>query len=138
MPEKNPNHLRIGVQNFRGFCLDPDDFGETSLWQWIKTEQFDVFGVPETNVNWDKMNGKERFNERFKERFEKGTIKAVKAHNSHANKLRSRYLHGGVAQFSLNQAAFRLIKNGFDPTKMGRYCWQLLQGKGGKRASESP
>ena len=128
---KHHRHFRIGMQNFGGFLIDPDEVGEESLWNLIKNYDFDIFGIPETNLNWSKLHGKQIFYNRYKERFEKGTIRTVKAHNIHGAYIQSRGLPGGVAQIATQQGAMRISQSGRDPLLLGRWCWQRLLGRNG-------
>lgn len=59
------------------------------------------------------------------------TMRIANAYNTHDNVARSQA--GGVVTMTFGHAAEAVIETGSDPWKLGRWSWQLLQGKANHR-----
>jgi hypothetical protein len=120
---KGADTLRIGLQNFGGFTTKFDDPVDESFREWITTELFDIYGVPEVGLYWPKVPAKLQLRERLREWWEPGTSHLVDASNRHAisTRIQRRARQwGGVMQLSKEHAAARVIESGRDPLGLGR------------------
>ena len=52
---KKTGRLRIGFQNFSGFTNNKYDPVDESLRQWVTNQEFDIFGISETNLYWPNV-----------------------------------------------------------------------------------
>jgi hypothetical protein len=120
------------VQNFGGMASKPNQPEDESLRRWITEQQFDVYGIPETDLYWPRVRANLQLHERVKEWWEQDTVHTVRAHNQN-QKCDSVTQWGGTAQISQGQAAFRVMESGRDPTRLGRWVWTLYRGKGNRR-----
>jgi hypothetical protein len=120
------------VQNFGGLASKPNQPEDESLRRWITEKQFDVYGIPETDLYWPRVRPNLQLHERLKEWWEQDTVHTVRAHNQN-QRCDSVTQWGGTAQISRGQAAFRVMESGRDPTRLGRWVWTLYRGKGNRR-----
>jgi hypothetical protein len=110
----------------------PNQPEDESLRRWITEQQFDIYGIPETDLYWPRVRANLQLHERLKEWWEQDTVHTVRAHNQN-QKCDSVTQWGGTAQISRGQAAFRVMESGRDPTRLGRWVWTLYRGKGNRR-----
>ena len=128
---KNDKHIRIGFQNFSGLSGRSDDITDDSLREWINDKNFDIFGIPEVNLYWPRVQKKLQFNDRVTNWWIPGTTRSKFAYNvKEKRKKRSVKQYGGTAQVSRNQAARREYERGSDFRGLGRWVWQKYRGKG--------
>jgi hypothetical protein len=52
---KEEGTLRAGVQNFDGMTSKPNQPEDESLRRWITEQQFDIYGIPETDLYWSRV-----------------------------------------------------------------------------------
>jgi hypothetical protein len=84
--------------------------------------------LAETNVSWGKLRGKDRWEERSMGWWEH--MRSITCHNTYDSP-KNIYQPGGTMMISTGKIKFRIIGSGTDPSKMGRWCWQLFSGKKG-------
>ena len=123
---KKKNVLRCGFLNIGGLTTQGNSLKDDLLRKGIKVYNFDVFGVAETNVDWQLLGEQDRLYMRTKEWWETSHLNFT--HNRVSPPLDKRQW-GGSALFSLNQAAHRVVDKGWDPTNMGRWCWTKFRGR---------
>jgi hypothetical protein len=124
--------MQLGFQNFNGFSSQFNDPVDDSVRQWITDNEFDIFGVSEMNLWWHALPAALQFRERIREWWDSGTVRSVFDYNRHDKRdavKKKKTQYGGTAQISRNAAALRQIEQGTDPEGLGRWCWQLYQGK---------
>jgi hypothetical protein len=61
---KEEGTLRCGVQNFRGLASKPNQPEDESLRRWITERKFDIYGIPETDLYWPRIQKKLQLQER--------------------------------------------------------------------------
>ncbi len=129
---KEEGILRGGVQNFGGLASKSNQPEDESLRRWITEQHFDIYGIPETDLYWPKIQQKLQLQERVREWWETDTTHTVRAYNQN-QQCTSKTQWGGTAQISRGQAAFRVMASGRDPTRLGRWVWTQYRGKGNRR-----
>lgn len=67
---KLDHHLRIGCRNINGMPLSSIHSKNDEIVRDINATQFDIFGMTETNINWRKLEDKDRLHGRMRGRFE--------------------------------------------------------------------
>jgi hypothetical protein len=105
------------------------------LGSFVLKNEFDIFGLAETNVNWSRLNASAQFHERTLHTWAK--THASLAYNrtvpsrspSSLRSLSAFHQYGGVALLSTTQAAHQVSKSGRDPTGLGRWTWTSYQGR---------
>jgi hypothetical protein len=123
---KKKNVLRCGFLNIGGLTTQGNSLKDDLLRKGINVYNFDVFGVAETNVDWQLLGEQDRLYMRTKEWWETSHLNFT--HNRVSPPL-DKCQWGGSALFSLNQAAHRVVDKGWDPTNMGRWCWTKFRGR---------
>ena len=89
----------------------------------------DILCLQEVNTNWSATPLTDRLDETTAGWFR--STKTVCAWNKKTGGS-ERFHYGGTAIILRNEAADRYIKSGVDPSGLGRWCWVLLRGYGGK------
>jgi len=124
---KKDNTLRLGFQNIGGFSTKPGKLKEDNIRAGITKWEFDVFGMVETNVDWRKVQEKEKLPSRTREWWANQHVSW--AHNRTGPPRQVRQ-YGGTALFSIDQASHRVIGKGQDNTDLGRWTWTKYKGRG--------
>ena len=128
--EKNDSTFRLGFWNCHGFPYD-DSSKLDAVANLIRNTQFDNIGLAELNRNWSKIPIYHRPSETLKKWLGPETTTQI-AHNQHV-KFTSKHVYGGTATITLGRETSRLLASGSDPTGLGRWSWQLLRGKNGRK-----
>jgi hypothetical protein len=120
--------LRLAAWNMGGIPTNPQDVKMDSLFAHISNNEIDILGIPEMNVHWKKVPAKERLEARTA-----GWFESLKLSTAYFDKYNSQatYQAGGVSQWAINSAAHRVTTTGKDPSGLGRWTWQMMQGKAG-------
>jgi hypothetical protein len=132
---KMNDSLRLGFQNIGGLPESSLHPKNDLLRAFVLKNEFDIFGLAETNVNWSRLNASAQFHERTLHTWDK--THASLAYNrtvpsrspSSLRSLLAFHQYGGVALLSATQAAHRVSKSGRDPTGLGRWTWTSYQGR---------
>jgi hypothetical protein len=132
---KMDESLRLGFQNIGGFPESPLHPKNYLIRSFVLKNEFDIFGLAESNVNWSQLNASAQFHERILHTWDK--THASLAYNrtvtsrspSSLRAVSSFHQYGGVALLSTTQAAHRVSKSGLDPTGLGRWTWTSYQGR---------
>jgi hypothetical protein len=59
----------------------PNQPEDKSLTRWITEQQFDIYGIPETNLYRPRIRANLQLHERLKDWWEQDTVRTVRAHN---------------------------------------------------------
>ena len=128
MRQKLPNTLRVVIQTISGFPVHHRHVKNRQIISFINANNVDICAMSEMNVCWHLLPIHERLHERTLGWWE--TL-----HISHGYNRNSRvgvaYQKGGVAIFSINNAAHRVIQTGHDPSGLGRWSWTRYRGRNG-------
>jgi hypothetical protein len=129
-PRRVPEgQIRISFVNIYGIPNNADHPKNNQIRESINKLGSSITGLAETNIHWNKVRGKDRWEERTRGWWENND-----RHIMGNNNLESpQYTHqpGGVMTTIRDKSMFRVIKQGVDPSRMGRWCWSLLSGKRG-------
>jgi len=124
--KKNSNILRIGFMNIGGFSLQKNKHKEERLRKNVTALEFDVFGMTELTTSWRLVNELASLYSRTRGWWEH-------LHICHSFNTSSPPVHqqqwGGTAIFSVNKAAHRVQKKGYDESNLGRWCWTQYKGQ---------
>ncbi len=104
--------MRLGFQIIGGFPIDRGKHKEEIIRQGITKWEFDVFGCPETNVDWRMVSEENKLFFRTKEWWD--SLHLSWAHNCAMKPTTTRQF-GGTALFSIGKASHRVIEKGSDP-----------------------
>ena len=120
--------VRIGFANIYGIPAGADHPKNTTLRESINYLGASIIGLAETNLYWKRLSGKDRWEER-----RRGWWENDKHIISHNNLEVPQFKHqpGGTMNIIRGEPTFRVISQGIDTSKMGRWCWTLLSGKRG-------
>jgi hypothetical protein len=121
---KNSNTLRLGFQNV---STQGGKLKEDNIRIGLQKFDFDIFGMAEMNVDWRMLKEHEKLPTRTKEWWEHQHVSWT--HNRTFAPRQARQ-YGGIALFSVNKAAHRVIDNGMDSSNLGRWSWTRYKGKG--------
>ena len=95
---------------------------------FFKKYNFDIMGLQETNLNWEKVPTQDQWEERTLGWW-KGGHTTIKAHNTE-DIVQTTIQPGGCLLTSVNAARRRIVGCGTDYRKLGRWAWTKYQGKG--------
>ena len=94
---------------------------------FLKNYNFDIMGFQETNLNWDKVEPKDQWDERTTGWW-KGGHTSIKAFNKE-DITSTIYQPGGCMIASVNSVKRKIIGCGVDTRRLGRWAWTRYQGK---------
>ena len=120
--------IRLAFANIHGISSNAAHPKNSMIRTAITNMGASIIGLAETNVSWNKLRGNNRWEERSLGWWE--DMISITNHNTMGNPKKF-YQPGGTMMITRGQAKFRVIKSGVDPSKMGRWCWQLFSGKAG-------
>jgi hypothetical protein len=123
---KASNTLRIGFQNIGGFTPKSKTLKDEIIRNGINTWEFDIIGLAETNVDWRLVGEEDKLIHRTKEWWE--SLHLSYSSNSTKPPIKPKQ-YGGVALFSINKAAHRVVSKGSDPSNLGRWTWTRYRGR---------
>lgn len=119
--------LRIGLLNHGGFPPEAAHGKNHDIREFVSKHGFDVVGLTENNLNWQKVPVQNRLHERTRGWFE--ALHLTTAYYQAFNGI-SEFLPGGVSLWSMKQAAHRVMESGRDATGLGRWVWTRYRGRG--------
>jgi hypothetical protein len=122
----NDKILRIGFVNCNGIPPLNAHPKNSSIFTTLTDHSFDIVGMAEVNLCWNKIASSQRWKSRTLGWWE--TSSSILAYNIN-DISNSYYQPGGTMQISINKAAHRIIQQGRDPSGLGRWCWSLFRGK---------
>ena len=126
MPRKDKEIIRIAFQNINGFGITKKDCKAERIREFMEENSIDIFGMAEMNVNWRIVGKKNTINDLTRGWFENQRVNT--AYNQHDRTCQN-YQPGGTAIITRNETSLRVLKEGQDERKLGRWCWQLFRGK---------
>jgi hypothetical protein len=103
-----------------------------SLRQWITGQEFDIFGISETNLYWPNVKPEIHLEERISGWWNPTTTRLTYAYNYQDKNMGHRRTrqYGGVAQITTGPVSLKYQAQGRDPSGLGRWTWQWFKGKG--------
>lgn len=122
----NDTTLRVGFININGIPQQNTHLKNKQIFNAVQDSEIDILGMTESNVNWNKMQSAHRWNTRINNWWECNT--SIMAFNTTDLQLK-KFQPGGTIMTSIGKAAHRVIKQGKDPSNLGRWCWSLYRGK---------
>jgi hypothetical protein len=127
--KKDYNMLRIGFLNVGGLKDKNSNYKDDALRTGLTCNEYDIFGLGETNLDWPHIQEQDKLYHRSKEWWESSHVSY--SHNcSGPPRLKQQW--GGTALLSCNKAVHRIIGKGIDNTKLGRWCWTRFHGQHSK------
>jgi hypothetical protein len=116
--------IRFGFNNINGMGTRQSDLRNKELYGFIKSGEFDIFGMTETNVAW--KNNPEHIKDIMHGWFRRMSVcyEYYRAYPGTAT-----FQVGGVAQIAVGDITSRMLKHGGDSTGQGRWTWHQLKGK---------
>ena len=120
--------VRLLFANIYGIPSTADHPKNSMVREAITKSGASITGFAETNIHWNKIQGKNRWEERSFGWWE--DIRSVTSNNSLENPNKY-YQPGGTMMITRGRTKFRITGSGVDPSKMGRWSWQLFSGKKG-------
>jgi hypothetical protein len=126
IPKKASNTLRIGFQTIGGFSTCSNTLKDEIIRNGVSTWEFDIMGFAETNVDWRLVSEEDKLAHRTKEWWE--TLHLSYSSNTTNTPIKSKQ-YGGVALFSINKAAHKVVGEGSDPSNLGRWTWSRYRGR---------
>jgi hypothetical protein len=127
MEKKKSNILRIGFNNINGFSNNNNNDYNNNLRSFISQYEFDLFGMSEININWNRSPIQVKDCTR-------GWFSRLQISYGHFSEFpgTSAFQVGGVMQFAINDLTARIQTTGNDRSGLGRWTWQTLRGKQGR------
>jgi hypothetical protein len=123
---KDGKTLRLGFQNVGGVPTKAGQPKDDFLRAGINKYDFDIMGIAESNVKWDFIPEADRLYNMTKNWWESSHL--ITSHNKTSSD-RNKKQYGGVAMWSLGQAAHRIPAKGQDPGGLGHWAWVQYRGK---------
>ena len=99
------------------------------LRQFLKKYEFDIMGLQETNLNWNKVGAIDTWEERTMGWW-KGGNTPIKANNK-KDIIDTIHQPGGCMMTTVNKAKRKIIGCGVDSRNLGRWAWTRYKGKQG-------
>ncbi len=124
--KKEKNTLRIGFQNIGGVPIQQGKHKDDIIKNGITKLDFDIFGIAEVNVNWTHVSEEHRLVNRSRHWWASSHFAST--HNKNST-TRATAQYGGVAMWSIDKAAHRVINKGQDPSGLGRWVWVRYRGE---------
>ncbi len=123
---KDNNIIRIMFQNIGGLGYNHENSKAESLKNFMNQYEVDIMTMAEVNVNWRRVTRQYSIYDLANQWFESKTISF--AYNQRA-RCKTGHLPGGVGIISRGEAALRNKEAKQDKSRLGRWSWNLLQGK---------
>jgi hypothetical protein len=121
-------HIRIAFVNIYGIPATTDHPKNSNIREAINQLGSTIVGLAETNISWKKLSGGDRWEERSR-----GWWEFHKFRYAYNSRETPHHTHqpGGTMLLSRGQPSLRNLKQGTDPSKLGRWSWALFSGKRG-------
>eukprot|EP00549_Striatella_unipunctata_P015450 CAMPEP_0118690060 /NCGR_PEP_ID=MMETSP0800-20121206/9859_1 /TAXON_ID=210618 ORGANISM="Striatella unipunctata, Strain CCMP2910" /NCGR_SAMPLE_ID=MMETSP0800 /ASSEMBLY_ACC=CAM_ASM_000638 /LENGTH=378 /DNA_ID=CAMNT_0006587575 /DNA_START=207 /DNA_END=1344 /DNA_ORIENTATION=- len=139
---KDKNSLRLGFQNVNGFPATNYSEKNQATYDFLQTNEFDVFGAAKLNCHWKNMPQDHRLPIRTYKWFSAAHTSTT---YNHTETPASNWQIGGVRIWSIDQMVHRISGQGSDQAGLSRWTWVRYRGKNqtairfvsGYRASKS-
>jgi hypothetical protein len=120
--------IRVIFVNIHGIPSLADHPKNTMIREAINKTGASIIGLAETNLDWNRLNGKNKWEDRSFGWWEDMT-------STHCNNIleqpKHHYQPGGNLQITRGKCRYRIIGSGRDKSNMGRWTWQRISGKTG-------
>lgn len=123
---KDDNTMRLLSVNINGLQQEKWKVKNDLLRHFLKTYDFDIMGLQETNLNWHMLQAKDQWEERTIGWWEGGHT-TIMAHNTQ-EMAPSAAQRGGTMLISINKPKSRILECGKDPSGLGRWVWTKYRG----------
>ncbi len=120
------NSTRIAFRNINSLPPSLPDPRHDQLLQDLRTGQFDIIGIAETNLRWHRVPNQDKPRQRFKSAFEHTHV--AYSYNLQDYDYLDKRQSGGTMIISKGVACNRIISWGSDERKLGRWTWVLYRG----------
>jgi hypothetical protein len=129
MPREKPKGATwVAFSNLGPGGLQPHDFSVIqSMHKFLQQWEIDYFGGCKIHVNWKHAPSYHHPQELF---FSENLLHPIMAYNINEDSHSPRQ-QGGTMAMAIGEMATRLHGQGTDPSGLGRWVWQVFQGKDG-------
>ena len=121
-------NIRLLFVNIHGIPATDEHPKNSMIREAITRTGASITGFAETNIHWNKLSGKNRWEERSLGWWE--DMRSTTCNNTMESP-KKYYQPGGTMMISRGRAKYRIVGSGIDPSNMGRWSWQLFSGKRG-------
>jgi len=118
--------MRVGFWNINKLPLSRWYDKSQYIVDTIVTKDFDIFGMAEMGLYWKAVNSHNQWNQRIDRSI---TNRSTLGYNKNEKERSDPYFPGGVGIVSTEEMVPCLQATGHDPTKLGRWVWQLFKGR---------
>ena len=123
---RDEKHFRVWYQNPNGIKVTDNDHSMKHMHQYLYEQQVDIACFAETNLEWNHKWVRRKLETTGRRRW-----KSFQATTSTSQRLFPKsYKPGGTMMFSARSIRTRIVEEGSDPFKMGRWTFQTFKGKG--------
>ncbi len=129
MPIKTETHFRLGFRNINTLPIQATNVKNDLLVQDIRENDFDLFGISETNIAWQNLPVRDRIHDRFCGKFE--FSKFVSSNNKDTS-FQEKQQSGGTLIICHGHTCARVMEWGTDKSVLGRWSWIRLRGSNGR------
>ncbi|KAL7536733.1 hypothetical protein ACHAXR_007367 [Thalassiosira sp. AJA248-18] len=130
--QKEDDALRFFSTNVNGLSFwQRRNYKVERLKDVLQRYSIDSMGFQEVCINWRSFKPSQTLASLLRSGAD--PIRSVASHNTREIKNVGHTQRGGTATLVTNQLAAYVIKNGTDPTGLGRWSWYLLEGEPGVR-----
>lgn len=121
-----PDHqFRVWYQNPNGIKVTDNDHSLKHMHQYLFEQNVDIACFAETNLEWNHSWVRRKLDTTGRRRWKLFQATTSTSARVFANS----YKPGGMMMFSAGPIQTRLVKEGSDPYKMGRWSFQTFRGK---------
>ena len=127
---KEDGTIRLAFQNVNGLGFDEGQIKLQRIFDFLHKYNIDKLGIAEVNIYWQKMDKDKRLWDKTRGWFE--GLHVHTSYNTNEPTISKRYQPGGVASFTKNKLAYKIMGKGIDMSNLGRWSWTTFQGKEGR------
>ena len=129
MAAKRDNVLRIMLHNINRLPISAKSDKSRQLISTIANKQIDVALLTEIGLCWKLLDNKDQWFERVRMSFQ--SSRSEFAYNKTEMECTEVVQFGGVGAMAMDDVSHRVVSQGSDPTKLGRWSWIRMEGKQG-------
>lgn len=126
---KSDSTLRVMLHNINRLPSQMQSAKSKKLFSTIANKQIDVALLTEVGLYWRKVPHADQWHERVREPFQ--TSRSELAFNSTEPTHSAMVQFGGVCAMVVDDASHRIVGQGQDLAKLGRWAWLRFEGKQG-------
>ena len=123
---KKDSSIRIASWNLNSFPTRGKNEKFNDMIQQFLKRKFDVIAVNENNVNWSKLPPDQSYQYLLRGTWD--LCKSVFSHNTNDISINT-IQPGGTGIIATNKMASRFLKQGRDPSGLGRWTWMQFRGR---------